>query len=272
MGVLQTTGSAFLVGMILLTLSCATIGFASQTLQEEKTQMQALTDSGLIAGLIKELSTESNSSIPPAAITTLASTNLPLITSYLSDTSQTLDFNLALPDSEFTTLFGALLPCQPAEQPLQNGKVICKPNAPVNLITATVENTTSHVTSQTESKLTTGFSQAKQGIIFVKKITWITFILALVLILSLLALNHDSWASALAWTTVALGITGFLLLALAVLGLRYLTPFLPTDPAFLNAYLLALLTAVLSTLKIYSLIILGATLGTLFGSFYFKSK
>lgn len=59
-------------------------------------------------------------------VTTLVLKNVPRITAYLADTSPTLDFDLSLPETEFTSLFGTMPPCQKEQNPLQNGKISCK--------------------------------------------------------------------------------------------------------------------------------------------------
>ncbi|MBM3230585.1 hypothetical protein FJZ22_02945 [Candidatus Pacearchaeota archaeon] len=272
MGIFQTLCSLLMTAAIILTLTCATLGFATQTILAEKTQNQALISSGLLTGIVRELSAQTNITIPEGVVTTLVLKNVPRITAYLADTSPTLDFDLSLPETEFTSLFGTMPPCQKEQNPLQNGKINCKPTAPFNVLSQSTTNALDHTTQQTESEVNNGFSQAKQVIKLLKIITWITFFLALAVLLSLIGLNHASWPSALSWATVALCCAGFLTLAIALLSLNHLSSFLPSTPLFLNAYLTSLLTAVLAKLKIYSLTILGTALLALFGAFYLKSK
>lgn len=272
MGVLKTISSLLLVGVIILTLTCATLGFATQTLLTEKTQLAALTESGLIPGILAMLSSQTNISIPPSIATIVITNNIPRITSYLSDSSPSLDLDLSIPEKEFENIFGALPLCQGTQNPLQNGKLICKPSVPLTLLTKAVEGATSQATNTVETELTTHFTQAKQGLLLLKKITWITFFLALALLAGLIILHHTSWSSAGAWATVALGMTGFLTLAIALLAHSYLLPLLPTTPLYLTTYLTQLLISFLSALKTYSLMILATALLALFGSFYLKSK
>lgn len=230
-------------------------------------QTQALTDSGLLKEIINQVSAQTNISIPETALTTLVNNNIPRITDYLTDKQQTLDLDLSLSDADFATIFGTLPSCQPQQQPLQDGKLICKPNVPISVLLQATQTAVSSTTHQATTDITTGFTEAKQTITLITRITWIVFFLALLLIVTLLILNHTSWSSALAWTTVALALPGFLILGIALLALPYLTPYLPTNSSALVSYLTLLLTALLSTLKTYSLIILGIALLALFGSF-----